>query len=97
MRSAAYATDNVEPLASGSGRLTFHVDVRHPTTIRTVKRIGRLMCVGRNVVAAMAPATKTHATYTRAASGSAAKRRSRRSDGSRMRRGYGFQMTGWQS
>ena len=40
IRSAAYDTDSVEPLASGMGRLTFHIEVRQPATKSVRKRSG---------------------------------------------------------
>src|SRR5438105_2742941 len=78
IRSAAYETESVEPFFSASGRLTFHVDVSHPKTSSSPKRIGRSICVGNRAAAAAAPAAMTATTYARAAGGRLANRRSHR-------------------
>src|SRR5207302_10941286 len=78
IRSAAYETESVEPFFSASGRLTFHVDVSHPKTSSSPKRIGRSIWVGNRAAAAAAPAAMTATTYARAAGGRVANRRPHR-------------------
>src|SRR5215510_14695798 len=63
MRSAAYDTESVEPLAVAIGRFTFQREVRHARTINAANMTGGGEAVGKNATNADAPAAITIATY----------------------------------
>src|SRR5205809_6039100 len=71
VRSAAYETDNVEPLRSGIGRLTFHTDVTHAANSRIANKPGRGYSSGNETTRPAAPTTITNATYACATVGRA--------------------------
>src|SRR5215510_14946137 len=71
MRSAAYDTESVEPLAVAIGRFTFQREVRHARTINAANMTGGGEAVGKNVTSGDAPAAITIATYHCAGHGSA--------------------------
>src|SRR5262245_41187853 len=62
VRSAAYETDNVELLASGIGRLSFHNDVRHDVISSAMNSHGSCIEVGNQRTTAAAPAAITDST-----------------------------------
>jgi hypothetical protein len=71
IKSAAYDTDSVDPLDSGSGRLTFQADVTQENTRSAANSNGRSGSPGNDVVRTSAPAAMTNPTYHCAPSGSA--------------------------
>src|SRR5258708_32776061 len=62
IRSAAYDTDSVEPLASGIGRLIFQAEVRHAASSRKKNTPGSGNVRGNDATSAATPATTTKAT-----------------------------------
>jgi hypothetical protein len=62
MRSAAYDTERVEPLANGIGRFTFQIEVKHARSRRRAKSSGRGNVRGKNRTSPAAPARTTAAT-----------------------------------
>ncbi len=62
IRFAAYDTDNVEPLARGMGRLSFHSDVKHEVIRSSAKSHGSGKLDGNHAMTAQAPAAMTVST-----------------------------------
>src|SRR6266568_8809932 len=69
MRSAAYDTESVEPLASEIGRLIFQADVRHAANSAKRKSPAGGYVRGTKATSEHTPATITTATYSRAPDG----------------------------
>src|SRR5437660_10928716 len=70
VKSAAYDTDSVEPLASGIGRLTFHADVTQAATRSDANSAGLDNVKGRQAITPHVPPITPAPTYSRDAIGS---------------------------
>ena len=62
MPETPYDTESVEPLLSGSGRVTFQIDVRHAAISRPRNRSGSGNVRGNACASAYPPATATTST-----------------------------------
>src|SRR6266850_5488421 len=78
VRSAAYDTDSVDPLASAIGRFTFQMEVTQPMTNNAPNSAGRAYVHGKKTAKTQLPAAMTEATYSRAGCGNEIHRRAGR-------------------